>query len=39
MAYKMAGDKVQAKVYLEKSLEDSEQFKEKDLAEAALKEL
>jgi len=39
MAYKMSGDKVQAKVYLKKSLVDSKQFKQKDEAEAALKDL
>ena len=39
MAYKMAGDKDQAKLYLEKSLADQKQFKEKELAEAALSDL
>jgi len=39
MAYKMSGDKAQAKVFLEKSLIDSMQFKEKSLAEAALKDI
>ncbi|MFK5949937.1 MAG: tetratricopeptide repeat protein [Methylococcales bacterium] len=39
MAYKLSGDKAQAKVYLEKSLADGKEFKEKDLAKAALKEL
>lgn len=37
MAYKMSGDEAQAKIYLEKSLSDNKQFKEKELAEAALK--
>jgi len=36
MAYKKAGDKSQAKVYLEKSLINSDDFKEKDRAKAAL---
>ena len=39
MAYKLSGDKVQAKVYLEKSLADNKQFKQKESAEAALKDL
>ncbi len=39
MAYKMAGDKSQAKVYLDKSLANNQQFKQKNLAEAALKDL
>lgn len=39
MAYKMAGDKDQAKVYLEKSLSDSKPFAEKASAEDALKDL
>ncbi len=39
MAYKMSGDKAKAKVYLEKSLANGKEFKEKDLAKAALKEL
>lgn len=38
MAYKQAGDKSQAKKYLEKSLADGKNFKEKELAEAALKD-
>ncbi len=39
MAYKMSGDKVQAKVYLEKSLANDKQFKGRELAKAALKDL
>ena len=39
MAYKMSGNKAKAKTYLEKSLAGDKAFKEKDLAEAALKEL
>ena len=39
MAYKLSGDKTQAKTYLEKSLADNKPFKEKELADAALKEL
>ncbi len=39
MAYKMSGDKEKAKVYLEKSLIDSKLFKQKSLAQAALKDL
>lgn len=39
MAYKMAGDKVNAKTYLEKSLDNSGQFKLKSQAEEALKGL
>jgi len=39
MANKMAGDKVKAKIYLEKSLEGNKAFKQKEMAEAALKEL
>lgn len=39
MAFKMHGDKAQAKVYLTKSLADNKQFKEKSLAETALKDL
>ena len=39
MAYKLSGDKAQAKTYLEKSLVDSKAFKQKELAEAALKDL
>jgi tetratricopeptide (TPR) repeat protein len=39
MAYKLSGDKTQAKTYLEKSLADNKPFKEKELAEAALKDL
>ena len=39
MAYKLSGDKTQAKIYLEKSLADKKEFKQKELAEAALKEL
>lgn len=39
MAYKMAGDKYKAKIYLEKSLSDNKPFAEKISAEAALKEL
>ena len=39
MAYKMAGDKAQAKVYLEKSLADNKPFAQKELAVTALKEL
>ena len=39
MAYKMSGDKAQAKVYLEKSLADNKPFKQKKLAKAALQDL
>ena len=39
MAYKLSGDKTQAKTYLEKSLADKKEFKQKESAEAALKEL
>ena len=39
MAYKMSGDKVKAKTYLEKSLAGDKAFKEKELAQAALKAL
>jgi len=39
MVYKTTGDKKQAKVYLEKSLADGKDFKEKDLAKAALNDL
>jgi len=39
MAYKMSGDKAQAKTYLEKSLANGKKFKEKESAKAALKEL
>ena len=39
MAYKLSGDKAQAKTYLEKSLADNKPFKQKEMAEAALKEL
>ena len=39
MAFKMNGDKDQAKLYLEKSLADKKHFKEKSTAEAALKDL
>ena len=39
MAYKMSGDKAKAKTYLEKSLAGDKPFKEKDLAQAALKDL
>jgi len=39
MAYKMAGDKAQAKVYLEKSIAGDKAFKQRVLAEAALKNL
>lgn len=39
MAYKMAGDKAQAKVYLEKSLADNKPFAQKEMAVTALKEL
>jgi tetratricopeptide (TPR) repeat protein len=39
MSYKMLGNKEKAKIYLEKSLADDKPFKEKDLAQAALKEL
>ena len=39
MAYKMSGDKIQAKTYLEKSIADDKKFKGKDLAKAALKDL
>jgi tetratricopeptide (TPR) repeat protein len=40
MAYKLSGDKTQAKTYLEKSLaDDSKPFKQKELAEAALNDL
>ncbi len=39
MAYKMSGDKTKAKVFLEKSLDNKKPFKEKALAEKALKKL
>lgn len=39
MAYKMSGDKTQAKTYLEKSMADGKNFKEKELAKEALKDL
>lgn len=39
MAYKSSGNKAQAKSYLEKSLADNKNFKEKELAINALKEL
>ena len=39
MAYKLSGDKAQAKTYLEKSLADNKPFQQKELAEAALKDL
>ncbi len=39
MAYKMSGDTIKARLYLEKSLEDNKLFKEKVLAESALKSL
>ena len=39
MAYKMSGDEAQAKIYLEKSLHDGKQFKQRDMAEAALKNI
>ncbi len=39
MAYKMSGDKAQAKTYLEKSIADGKNFKGKELAKAALKDL
>lgn len=39
MAHKMAGDKVQAKIYLEKSLANGKPFKQQALVEIALKEL
>ncbi len=39
MAYKLSGDKAQAKTYLEKSLADNKEFTQKELAEAALKDL
>ncbi len=39
MAYKQAGDKLQAKIYLEKSLASGKNFKEKEKAKTALKEL
>jgi len=39
MAYKMSVDKVNAKTYLEKSIADGKKFKEKELAEEALKDL
>jgi len=35
----MSGDKTRAKTYLGKSLADGKNFKEKELAEAALKDL
>jgi hypothetical protein len=35
----MLGNKAKAKIYLEKSLADDKAFKEKDLAQAALKDL
>lgn len=39
MAYKMAGDKPNARIYLEKSLSNNKNFKEKGLAEQALKDI
>ncbi len=39
MAYKKSGDAVQAKIYLEKSLASDKPFKQKKLAESALKDL
>ncbi len=39
MAYKMSGDTAQAKIYLEKSLSDGKNFKEKELAKSVLKNL
>ena len=39
MAYKMTDDKTNAKVYLEKSLENSKGFKQEALAKSALKDL
>ncbi len=39
MAYKLAGDNANAKIYLAKSLADKRPFKQKKLAEAALKDL
>ena len=39
MAYKMLDNKAKAKIYLEKSLAGDKPFKEKDLAQAALKDL
>ena len=39
MAFKMNADKDQAKLYLEKSLADKKPFREKSMAEAALKDL
>ena len=39
MAYKMSGNKAQAKKYLEKSLADNKEFKEMDLARTALKDI
>ena len=39
MAYKMSGNNAKAKIYLEKSLSGDKAFKEKVLAQAALKEL
>jgi len=39
MSYKMSGDKEKAKVYLEKSLVNDTEFKERDLARAALRNL
>lgn len=39
MAYKLSGDKKQAETYLEKSLANGKNFKEKELAKAALKGL
>jgi tetratricopeptide (TPR) repeat protein len=39
MAYKMDGNKEQAKVYLEKSLANGKPYKQKDHAESILKEL
>lgn len=39
MAYKMSGNNAKAKIYLEKSLSGDKAFKEKELAQAALKDL
>jgi tetratricopeptide (TPR) repeat protein len=39
MAYKMSGDKTQARAYLEKSLADEKPFKERESADSALKDL
>jgi len=39
MAYKLSGDKEQARLYLEKSLADNKPFKQKESAKAALNEV